>query len=865
MSAAFTPDLDEPAEFEPKRTHTEWGWAGFQTSLLPITVPGGPISPYSRSLIENPENMGKAPGELDEHGAWFALRGWGQRQASEADLRRWERMGAGVGLLSKWFPGIDIDVYEERFADLIQEIAEEELGTAPIRVGQAPKRLLMYGTDAPFGKMTLHIKIPGSRFANKVEVLGAGQQFVVEGIHARTGQPYHWPKDDPVMLGAEGLSKITAEQVVAFLDRVDRELTARGCECSRTAKGGTRTAGGRSKVDQDELKAPDLDELEVAMKFVPNDEETDYDTFIKIGVALKAAFADDPDRGLQAYQDWAARWKGGHNDPEVVDRKWRSFNPPFTIGAEYISDKAREGGYGTRQAQNEFEDEPEPEPEKPALEPLDILGSPALTGWPELDETCLPEPLLRYVKAEAVRLNADPCAIAAHCLAACSTSIGDAWSIKPKKHDRWTQQARLWVAVVKPVGARGTDTIKAAYFPVTKRDMELRRRWQQDHAAWSQRQEERKKKKDPTDPEPVQRRLVTNDITVEKAADLLANGGDNAKLAYVADELGTFLHGFTRYKKSEADRGEWLQTYDGGPHFIDRIMRGTIHVPNWSVVIAGNIQERRLKEAGCDLINDGLFQRFMVVHAKPGAIGVDDDAPLNAQIGSDYLELHEGLAGLQPPRKTDDGTPAPCWADDDARAARQRIMRLVERLQHDPTLPDIIRETAPKWSGLHARLTLIFHLIEVAERQRQFVESTPDALARVCGASAELAANFIRKILLPNLFRLGFETLPEDGSASHARWIAEYVLARKSEQVTARELGRANRKLRGKAVAIVEAMAVLVDAGWATAIDGGRGRVDSTAWRINPLIHTRFASVAERERERRAEIRQLIRQKVEEL
>ena len=42
-------------------------------------------------------------------------------------------------------------------------------------------------------------------------------------------------------------------------------------------------------------------------------------------------------------------------------------------------------------------------------------------------------------------------------------------------------------------------------------------------------------------------------------------------------------------------------------------------------------------------------------------------------------------------------------------------MRLIERLQVDPTLPTIIRETAPKWSGLLARLTLVFHLVAIAE------------------------------------------------------------------------------------------------------------------------------------------------------
>ena len=38
-------------------------------------------------------------------------------------------------------------------------------------------------------------------------------------------------------------------------------------------------------------------------------------------------------------------------------------------------------------------------------EPLDIIGAPELVGWPELTPECMPEPLYRYVVAEAEQLN----------------------------------------------------------------------------------------------------------------------------------------------------------------------------------------------------------------------------------------------------------------------------------------------------------------------------------------------------------------------------------------------------------------------------------------------------------------------------
>ena len=139
------------------------------------------------------------------------------------------------------------------------------------------------------------------------------------------------------------------------------------------------------------------------------------------------------------------------------------------------------------------------------LEPLDIIGAPELVGWPTLTPDCLPEPLYRYVMAEAERLNVDPCPLAGHVLAACSSSISDALTIKPKLHDRWTQQPRLWICVVKDVGPRGTEMIRSAFWPVKERDLDLLKIWRDNmprgrNARRSKVSEKREEK--PEDPSP---------------------------------------------------------------------------------------------------------------------------------------------------------------------------------------------------------------------------------------------------------------------------------------------------------------------------------------------------------------------------
>ena len=145
------------------------------------------------------------------------------------------------------------------------------------------------------------------------------------------------------------------------------------------------------------------------------------------------------------------------------------------------------------------------------------------------------------------------------------------------------------------------------------------------------------------------------------------------------------------------------------------------------------------------------------------------------------------------------------------------------------------------------------HAVDLAERRRSGSEITNPDLCRVAGATVTMAATFLRRIALPNLFRLGFETLPEAGSpATHARWIAGHVLAHGLDNVTASKIGRVYRELRGKPALIAEAMAILVDSGWARR---GAGRHDSVCWEINPAVHARFAAAAETERTRREGVR----------
>ena len=93
----------------------------------------------------------------------------------------------GTGILTATTPAVDIDVRHAELADAIDRMVVKLVGDAPVRFGQAPKRLRVYRTAAPFAKLsTAGYRLPGDEpgaKAHKVEILAAGQQFVAYGVH----------------------------------------------------------------------------------------------------------------------------------------------------------------------------------------------------------------------------------------------------------------------------------------------------------------------------------------------------------------------------------------------------------------------------------------------------------------------------------------------------------------------------------------------------------------------------------------------------------------------------------------------------------------------------------------------------------
>lgn len=352
----------------PTDRFTAYAQAGFTEHLLPILPPDAQVHPDSPSFDGLLANRGKVPAVKRRDG-WMGFHNWRESRATPDQLALWSAWGAGVGMQGRRFPALDIDVDDEKLADALHAEAVAALGDAPTRFGRGPRRILVYtGEGHPkrrlaFRKQSGTLDATGQGDVRQlekpqaVEFLGTGQQYVVEGIHPKTGRPYVWRDGrSPAAVGPAGLHAVDATTLDALYDRFEGLLELFGYEVvSRSA-----VIGGRGDVWQEGLLAPSIEAIQRALAAVPND--VDYETWITLGRAIKASAGPEREaEGLELFVDWSLQWP--ENTPEAAEAKWRSFNAPHKVGWDYLARFATDEGDGSFHAAAEDFDAVEAPPE----------------------------------------------------------------------------------------------------------------------------------------------------------------------------------------------------------------------------------------------------------------------------------------------------------------------------------------------------------------------------------------------------------------------------------------------------------------------------------------------------------------------
>ncbi|WP_345117769.1 DUF3987 domain-containing protein, partial [Bartonella jaculi] len=258
----------------------------------------------------------------------------------------------------------------------------------------------------------------------------------------------------------------------------------------------------------------------------------------------------------------------------------------------------------------------------------------------------VPSTLSRYIYDVADIQQSSLDFIAVPALCGLASLIGNGVRVAPKQYAKWEIVPNLWGAIVGEPSTMKTQTMKAALQPLK----EFQKQWYQDWAKQEKQQEvknilmeldkqEKKKQahealknqdeeqalallsqaleyKETDDDDTLRkRRLIVNDVTVEKLGELLKENPRG--LLMVRDELSGFLSTLER-KEHQTDRGFYLESYNGDDQFTyDRIGRGTIYISHATLSIIGGIQPARIvpiiRAMHHGINDDGLMQRFQML------------------------------------------------------------------------------------------------------------------------------------------------------------------------------------------------------------------------------------------------------------
>jgi hypothetical protein len=413
---------------------------------------------------------------------------------------------------------------------------------------------------------------------------------------------------------------------------------------------------------------------------------------------------------------------------------------------------------------------------------------------------------------------------------------------------------------------RKTPIIRVATAPIDKLEAEARKQHDEDMRTyrtkmnrWKQAQKEGKDDEEPVPPRLA--RYLVEGTTIEALTEIL-RGDSQAKQRTPADkvlirqdEMSGWIANFDRYAGSRGgDGSDYIRLYNGGRHTIDRIGRGSFAMPNWSACILGGIQPEPIQRIASHAADDGLLQRFC--YCVPAAQRRGEDRCPDTNGIARYHDLFPALAALAPDRRPWDADPRRIVLHTEAHAHRIKIDDLAEALAGMPDASNRLKSALGKWPGLWARLTLLFHLIDVADARARDPQRS---IAYVANRAAIAVTAYMRDILLPHLLRAD-RVMFSTAQTGHARWIAGFVLSKGEQRIAARDIMRAYGALRApeKRRELQDVMTSLEAMGWVRP-EGRRESSPTTAWEVNPAVHTRFADRARREREAREAAKGLIR------
>jgi hypothetical protein len=462
--------------------------------------------------------------------------------------------------------------------------------------------------------------------------------------------------------------------------------------------------------------------------------------------------------------------------------------------------------------------------------PLDIFRAVAA---PPFDPALFPAVLREFAVPLAAAAGHDEGAYLMAGLAAAAAAINDDVRLAVVPKTKWYESARLWVLLMGPPGSAKTPATRAPASVLWALHRELREQYERDTAGMGE-----------DDERPPMPAVIATDATIEKLSEILHDNPRGILTLY--EELDSWLGSHDAYRGGQGskDRGEWLRLFDGGPHQVDRVKRGSFFVKNWGASILGATTPAGLRRHAKDLPPDGLIQRFLPCMVRP-MVKPDNDVPEG--------ELDAGRHGFEERMREMFGaqpgyvhmTPA---ATALFLARRDALRAEVEAVE---SLSEPMAGHMAKHAALTARIALTMHMLDngAAGVEVLLEEKTMrDAIGVMRNVTRHALALFLGTLA------------NGDTAGTVAQAAARSIVAGKLELVTRSTLMHHCRAFREATEHVREAaLRFLVDASWLTPIDEGRqygGKPASYA--VHHECVTLFGAEGEALKQRRRQVRELI-------
>jgi P4 family phage/plasmid primase-like protien len=278
-----------------------------------------------------------------------SIASWQNARLKPTDAARYNGDGLGVlaGVGDAPLSPQDLDASNKTVLKGMLDWYAREVGVCPERVGDAPRTMLCYRAAEPgWGKMSSRgyfdpsdpVKASGKRNVQRLEVLGAGQQYVALAVHPDTKREYQWVDDGGGLLHwpASELPVIEKRQVEAAIAEFERLM-----EIEVAAGRMVREGGGEGAVERVATRgdsAPDNDDdefftvdkppvdgvtIENAADYLSWHSYEDRAEWLTVGACLHHQGCGEDD-WFAVWDAWSSQW-GGYLGTDDVRRVWDSF------------------------------------------------------------------------------------------------------------------------------------------------------------------------------------------------------------------------------------------------------------------------------------------------------------------------------------------------------------------------------------------------------------------------------------------------------------------------------------------------------------------------------------------------------------